>query len=695
MPSTHARGWSPIDSSIQDLYQLKDNLVADGRSRMIDYDEWEDAYWGRYNVRRTQSSWAKRWMKFVRGKENEEEKETFPINVIRPKVEQQRAYLAVPPNVRGLAPTIDNDGYAVADYLEKVVRGILSYSNVQLRFGDQGWYLCVQGTAVGVVEWDIEDWLPRINIRSPRNFYAVVKNIDKGTVKDAVFVENMAGLQADAMYPGHGFEEFGTDMVEIVDYWGEKLRGTFAVGGEVTIQGFTEHGLAQEKINPIAIIRNIAIPGSAWGDSIVMGLIGPQNELTERVMIEKEMVKKTMNSPMVINDPINAPREIPEDAGAVITVGQHGGVSYATPPKLDYDWWKSKQELRDMMSEISGTPSILGDYSGPMNSGRTLSEAKGPFMNGIQLRNQYILPAWEQLCVYAIKMMDHFDGVDGKHCILRGKRDSKKKIDTGYTFTYEPDKLQGWTELELTNEAADYLDEQTKFVMLIQAKQNGFVSTPTAMDNCIFVTDREKEMQLVEDEMMRNVRLSMQMQQMQQSPMGAQPDMNEPSLTNYETGKGRQGQAPPPPLPPGVTMKDAQAAMGQQTAMGTPDAANPSTPQNTPPEMVGGGGDLLDMLVQFIGSIPNLKGRVWIALVGSLADGTIDEGDVVEMYFENGLDKQTVFNAVKAGVPDLHQRINPNIGEPPANMQSVECTGGPDVIPGEAGPEPGGAVAPA
>ncbi len=684
MPSTRVKGWLPIDSVIQDLYQLKDNLVADGRSRMLDYDEWEDAYWGRWTVRRNQSSWAKRWMKFIKGKENEEEKETFPINVIRPKVESQRAYLAVPPSTRGLAPSIDEDGYAIADYLEQVVRGVLAYSNVKMRFGDQGWYLCVQGTAIGVVEWDQEDWLPRINIRSPRNFYAVPKNIDKGKVKDAFFVDMVPGLQADAMYPGHGFEEYGVDQVEIVDYWGETQRGTYAVGGQVVIQPLTEHGLAREKVNPIAVIRNISIPGSMWGDSVVMGLIGPQNELTERVMIEKEMVKKTMNSPMVINDPINAPREIPEDAGAVITVGQHGGVSYATPPKLDYDWWKSKQELRDMMSEISGTPSILGDYSGPMNSGKALSEAKGPFMNGIQLRNQYILPAWEQLCVYAIKMMDHFDGVEGKHCVLRGARDSAKKIDTGYTFTYEPDKLQGWTEFELSNEAADYLDEQTKFVMLIQAKQNGFVSTPTAMDNCIFVTDREKEMQLVEDEMMRNVRLSMQMQQMQQSPMGAQPDMNEPSLTNYETGKGRQGQAPPPPLPPGVTMKDAQAATSAPTAMGSPDGSVPSDAQNTPPEMVGGGGDLLDMLVQFIGSIPNLKGRVWIALVGGLADGTIDEGDTIEMYFENGLDKQTVFNAVKSGVPDLHQRITPNIGVPPASANAVECTGGPDVPPEEA-----------
>ena len=57
---------------------------------------------------------------------------------------------------------------------------------------------------------------------------------------------------------------------------------------------------------------------------------------------------------------------------------------------------------------------------------------------------------------------------------------------------------------------------------------------------------------------------------------------------------------------------------------------------------------------------------------------------ILKIVAENGLDKQTVFNAVKSGVPDLHQRITPNIGVPPASANAVECTGGPDVPPEEA-----------
>lgn len=646
--------------SILDLYESLKSDRADQESK---YDEWENAYLDDGSLSDTQ-----RYPDYDSEATNHYD---VIVNLIQSTVEQKRAMIGVIPNLHCPPNDYKPESVALAQKRERAIYSIWEDSKIGQVMGDMAYYLSIFGTAVGVVYADEKRKRPKMTVRSPRGFYCVPSDEDGIQLAVAIFYAELDGNVAEGLYPGYKFEDMET--VEILEYWDRKIHAIFTKDGKTVL-------LAHENklgVVPVVTIPNIGRPKDPFGKSDVQLYLSLQKELNRRFAYEAEIAEKVKEAPYVLINPEGAPEEIAIEPGAVIPVGQGGDLKQINSFNLPYNWEMSFNRFLSMFDRQADAPEVMrGTMDNSVVTGRGVDALKGPVAGRISLRHNYVFPRLEWMNSIALMMWEKF-WPNEEHSLYGSISDLIK--DTMFIMKFRPSELKGDYRNKVFLNSYAYLDQNAQVVLGLQMVQNQIISKMTLRQQLDFIEDPSSEEEQIKKEALLNAELAAQAQQYLMSPATMNPPLNEPDKTNYNIQQGRAGELEAAPVPGGLD-EAMGGGMGTPPPQGGPEGVEGAMAEEgfeSEPEFGSeqeGENQMLQMFADFMRSIQKIKGRVFLA--GAILRGPedLDEAGVVDIFITDGKDKQTISNAVRNQVPELHGSLEFHSGQPEG--QYLEVTPG-------------------
>lgn len=613
-----------------DIIELREELKGKASTRESLYDEIENACGGSFEDRAMEGAFPKDEPASTPDRiDSDRENPEIVVNLLWPIIEAKRAFIGQIPNVRVPKPPSGN--IALAEKAERVILGIWNFSNMSRRFSDIGLYCPAYGTAVGVVWPDLENERPRILIRSPRGFYPTPKDDDGYELFSAIFVSKYTGKQAAKLYNKKQLADY--DDVEILQYIDDK---------EITT--VSDDGLALKTIRhklgfcPIVSIPNIGWPNSPFGESDIARALKLQKEVNYTYGLNVSIMEHILSQPIILEGAENFPEDgLPMGPRDTVEITM-GGRAYRLPPlSVPYDMFRIQQDLQSQLNSVSDAPAALRsewDNSGTV-TGRAFTSMLGPVQARMKIRLDTIYPAIEKLNRMCFQMYEAM--FPGDHSVY-GWQNKKP-----FTETFNIKEFEGWYENDVFLDPAQFFDEQSRFVMILQGIQNQIISKETARRHFPLIDDAEAEREQINKEVMENIQQAQAAQMAAESPATMNAPMNEPGKTAFSLERGYLGEVPPASIPGGL---------GEMTG-GSPTGGTPSE----------------DVVVQqaadLMRDIPKIHGNVY--LVGGIIDGVYGPDENIEIALTDNTDKQTISNYVRTTAPELHGK-----------MEFLSVTGTPD-----------------
>lgn len=573
------------------------------------------------------------------------------VNIVQTVIEQKRAMIGIVPNVHCQPKSYSDEDIKAAQTREKAILSIWDDCNIGQIMGDMGYHLGIYGTAVGVVYADSERHRPKMSIRSPKGFYCLPKEEDGVKLAMAMFVSTYWGGTADALYPGHHFSS--DEEVEIVEYWDSDCHLILARDGDERI-------LAHENklgVVPVVVFPNISKPKSPYGYSDVGRIIGLQREVNRRMSLEADIIEKVLDAPYVVINPDESAEELAIEPGGVIPVGEGGDVRQLNAFNLPYSWETSFGRLMNLFDRQADAPEVLrGTLDSAIVSGKGVDSLLGPVSGRIELRHHYIFPRLAWMNSMALMMWEKF--WPNEPHILDGTQMSIIKPQP-FIESFESSELGGDYRNRVFMNSYAYLDQNAQIVLGLQLVQNQIISKMTLRNELSIVQDSENEDKQIQKEAISAVQLAAAAQMVAQGPSTMNPNLQEPGMTNYRLQKGYAGELPPAQVPGGMELP-AGGGMPAGMPMEAP-APGEMEGEDLMEGLAGaegaGGNQLLTSLADFFRSVQRIKGRVF--LVGAIVEGVAEDLDYtgLEVAITNPQDKQTILNAIKNEIPELHGNV--------------------------------------
>ena len=594
------------------------------------------------------------------------------VNRCRSMVEATRNFIGQMFTVRVPPPDSDDMTLERTEKQECVCVGMNRWWNMPSKMLGVGLYASWLGTAIAGMWPNMEKKRPQMFVRSPRGFYCIPKDEDGNELAVAMFVNTFESKQAKKMF-GTASDAPTTDVIQYIDekeacvvIEGKKVRGR-------TIQ----HKL---DFTPVLTIPNIGIPGSPFGESTIALAVKLQQEYNYIYSMIVSTAQEQQSQPLVLPNGAQWPRGLPNGPRDVIELpeGATNQAAYRIPAmKVDFDVFRIADSLSEEMSAVADVPQAMSsDLQSKYLSGSGFQAQLGPIQAQLKVRMDTIYPRIERLYWMAFKMIESM-WAEEEYTVYGQGTMSKPKDPFTETFTI--DEFEGWYEFEVSSDPMQYFDEQTRWVMTLQAIQNQLLSKETAMQYFPLIKNLTMEKERIDKEVQRNIEQTMAAQAMAESAATQNAPMNEPQKTNYFLDQGYMGETQPAPVPGGLP---TEGGMG-----------GPSGPEQEIHPVVQQAADLLR-------NIPNIKGRVFI--IGDFLDPAYLEqtsgmGSAPQLGIAvtDTLDKQTILNAVQNGpAPELHGNIafEEVVGEPAEPFIEVTPgTSGYEVV-GQTAPQEEGGV---
>lgn len=525
-------------------------------------------------------------------------------------IEAQRTVLGAMRSHRVPLPTQDAQAYA--DKLERGISHLWREWGMPRLLSEMAWYCVVLGSAIGVLQWDKKNKIPRAVIRSPENFYAIPSVDDERRVQIGIFVMKTLGRMLNHQYPKEtGGSLTDSDEYEVIDYYDEEYRYRCIKDTDIML---IEARNPIKRV-PIYIFPGIVIPNSVLGASLITQALPIQDEIDRIYSKQAEYLEMVMNAPTYIRAPEEVPENFTWSRDAVVTIGPGGDIGKAPIAAIDARVFEYR--LEDMKRNLDNAMDFAAISRGEMPSniitGKGVTALFAPSQQRTMLRLQSIDPEIERMTEDAL-LLWHKAGAR-ESTIIYGQRRGSMFSDF---FNPKEDIDPSWTKVWVYLDAASFVDRQAAQITALQ-KLRGH---PQAMSLQRFLEldpdceDVEIEMARIEAEAQRAIQMQMQAMQPAVTPQ-------EEALA-AEKGGAVEGSPPPPP--------------------GAPPAA-PAAPDVVPEE-----GDVIVAVADLFRSIKKIRGEVW--LVGDYLEGGITPEEFaegfIEVYVSNPLDKQTILNALRA-----------------------------------------------
>ncbi len=668
-------------------------LERDGQERERILRRNEDAIGGDYQDRKRRG----RWRRLLGGgdfsslyyDDDKQQKIRIVVNILNPMVEAKRGLIGKMVDTRVPVSGIDPETQRLADANELRIRAIWRESKMKRLLGDMGWYLPIHGDCVGFVDLDLDKKKATIGVRSGRGFYAVPKDFRCIEIAEACFVATYSGLHAAALFDRPELED--VTNVTVYEYWNEEQHSYITEAWK----GFlinNENKFAPHV--PLSVIPNKSIPGSLRGDDDVSAGIELVKEYNRRYAIETEAIVRTLFAPWIVKNPLQVPKEISLDPYSVIPVGEGGDVKPAQPAQIPWQWMKGKEELRGLINTVTGTPSALtGEMDSQTVTAKAFNASLGPLNASMEVRNVYQHDAIEHLTMLALKAQCEIFG-DDVHKTFAMSRDG-----VPFALEYRGKEIEGYYENEVFIPGSSFVDEQTEFMQVQAALNQGRMSKRSAMRYDPRIQNIEDELAQIDAEKLHEAQIMAQAQAImaaasQQPPMqptGGAPGGAPPpdaAAAESEMYAAERGGAPaaPPTAPPGGLAQPAAPGGGAPIE-------SPASPLGGPPaepEILESDPSVLSPVTRAVidefRDVYGIPSSNTVYLAGPVLQGNLSGPGSCEVYLSDMNDKATIVNHMKKDGPEIYGTMEFYSGEPPEGIAYV------NVGPGSNGYETEGAT---
>lgn len=601
-----------VDEIVALLQELKDSQAT--QQRMSGYEDIVDEL-GREIVESERFAYMKpKTSRTKHAWEVSDDPTDFLVHIpfLPQIIEAQRTVLGAMRSHRVPLPLPEAQAYA--DKLEKGIAHLWREWGMPRLLSEMGWYAVVFGTAVGVLQWDKQNKMPRAIIRSPENFYAVPSVDDQRRVQIGMFTTKTQGRILNKEYPDLKDSLDDSEEYEVIDYYDSEVRYR-------VVKDYPKPLLEAKnplKRVPVYVFPGIVIPNSLFGAAFLTQTIPVQNEMDRLYSKQAEYLETVMNAPTFIKDPDNVPENFTWNKDAVVTMGPQGAIGKAPIAAIDARVFEYR--LEDMKRNLDNAMDFASISRGEMPSqivtGKGVSALSAPSMQRTMLRLQSIDPEIERMTEDALIMWNK--GGKGARPIYGTKAGSM------FADTFDPkaDIDPSWVKVYVYLDAASFVDRQAAQITSLQ-KLRG---QPQAMSLQRFL-ELDPDCEDVSQEMGR---IDGETQKLMQLQMGVQPA---PAEQAYAAERG--GEVP-----------GAQAAAGPPTP-GTPTLEGGPAGAEQPPEA--GEEDVIPAVADTFRAIKKIQGEVW--LVGDYLEGGISPEEfaegMIEVYISDPIDKQTILNGLR------------------------------------------------
>ena len=528
-------------------------------------------------------------------------------------IEAQRTVIGAMRSHRVPLPAPEGQPYA--DKLERGISHMWREWGMSRFLSEMGWYCVVMGTAIGVLQWDKQNKMPRAVIRSPENFYAVPSVDDERRVQIGMFVTKTMGRILNAQYPELKQSLANDEEYEVIDYYDTEVR--------LRVIKDVKKPLIEAK-NPIKhttiyVFPGIVLPNSIFGASFLTQSIPLQNEMDRLYSKQAEYLEMAINAPTFIKDPDNVPENFTWNKDTVVTMGPQGAIGKAPITSIDARVFEYRME--DMKRNLDNSMDFASISRGEMPSnivtGKGVTALSAPSQQRTMLRLQSIDPEIERMTEDALLLWNKGGG-GGSRQIYGQKQGSM------FTDIFDPKKDidPNWVETWVYLDAASFIDRQAAQITSLQ-KLRGM---PQAMSLQRFL-ELDPDCEDVGTEMGR-IQTEMQQQIALQQQAAAPPPQADQNLSAEKGGMVEGGGAP----------------SGAGNSAAPPGATAPA------PEELGGGEDVTAAVADLFRAIAKVKGEVWLVgdyLQGGISPEEFAEG-MIEVYVSLPVDKATILNALRA-----------------------------------------------
>ncbi len=668
---------------VSDVLQLSAKLESEGRDRQTNLVKIEKAYKGDYEDRKRRGFWRRFFGDALPlyYEDEKAQKLRIVVNLLRPMVEAKRGLIGKVPSVRVPPPGIDPSAGMLAEQNEKRIEAMLRWSSIGLHFGNMGWYLPVHGDCVGYVDLDLENERPVLGVRSSRNFYATPADLTCTKIREAVFVNTYHGRYAAEMFKAKWLEEF--DDVKVYEFWNKDWHLYVTDKDSTRFIIRNENKFSPEV--PLRVIPNSAIPGSLFGDSDIEDGIELVKEFNRRYSIETEAIIRTLFAPWVVKNPLKVPKEISLDPYSIIPVGEGGDVRPAQPAQIPWQWMKGKDELRQLIQFTTGTPSALtSEMDSSIVTAKAFNASLGPWNAQMDVKNQYIYPAWEHLIQLGLRAQYEIwpDKTYKTYCY--------SKDGSPHALEYQGSEIEGYYENEVYLPGSSFIDAQTDFMQIQAARNDKRISRRTAMRLDPRIKDVDEELARIDEEDMADATkaASMNAAATQGMPSPAQGPPGGPTGAEealYASERGAAGETPAPPtaggVPPSPPASGAQETIPAEQPLGGLGGME----MGMPAEMEAPGMTLSAVTRAVVDEFRDvyLPMGSKVYLMGPVLQGNIGPHSC-EVYLSDMNDKATIVNHMKKSLPEIvgdNDGIDFFSGKPPEGSMYI------DVSPGTEGYE--------
>jgi hypothetical protein len=581
-----------------------------------------------------------------------------------------------------------------AALVEKAYYGFWYASKMERQRYDLAWYLALLGSAGIESTPDPDDGIPKLLVKHPGSLYVRARF---GRPDEILYVIERFFLDPDQIADAYGdaWKDNGMFMTLdsrsgqwlITEDWTPnmtKVEGfIFHTPWEKTVviqnRILDEYSVQFEEPRPVPyrIIPFIKRPGRQYGIGAAEQIWGLNQYMNQLYSQEANILAYAANPIMVVKEPTQVPANIPNDPGAVVSVGPQGDVKWlqwhGAVPEVTQQLDRTKKYLQD----ISGMPETR--YGGTKQSfvtGRAVEELNAPTQDRIASR--YRLIASELSAINEIAMWQF-------EKISKNKKVSLYGFDgAANTFSMEVagKDIKGYRRNIITWDNHDHADA-VEVLQLVGAnlldKYSGLIKLGVREPQQVIKRIREDRLEDIEFarqlELAKLVSVSPQASQAllpgQDSILGAQGQQQiAQGLMAGSTGQPAPGQ-PPLGAPGGPSGEGGAAAPAPNSPAGpangspsgmAPNASQGAAPLGAPPapsapgvhrsgfgpsanlHLAGSGGggnfDLQHVTNDFMALPPDkIKGKVY--LIGAIAQGAANK---IEIFLTIGNDKKTLID---------------------------------------------------
>ena len=580
-----------------------------------------------------------------------------------------------------------------AALVEKTYYGFWYASKMERQRYDMAWYLALLGSAGIEVTPDPDDGIPKLLVKHPGSLYVRARF---GRPDEILYIIERFFLDPDQIADAYGdaWKDDGMYMTLdsrsgqwiITEDWTPnmtKVEGfIFHTPWEKTVviqnRILNEYSVQFDEPRPIPyrVIPFIKRPGRLYGIGAAEQIWGLNQYLNQLYSQEANILAFAANPIMVVKEPTQVPANIPNDPGAVVSVGPQGDVKWLQWQGAGHgDLSAQMQRTTKFLQDISGMPETrYGATKQSFVTGRAVEELNAPTQDRIASR--YRLIAAELEAINEIAMWQ-FENISKNKAVQLYGFDGAANT---FSMEVKGKQIEGYRRNIITWDNHDHSDA-VEVLQLVGAnmldKYSGLVELGIREPKQVLNRIRQDRLEDIEFarqlELAKVVPVTPQasqsllpgqeailgaqgQQQIAQGllagatgqPVPGQPPLGAPGGPSGEGGVASTGAAGPPLQPGPGTAPVPPAPLGGQAPAAGPPAGAPGRQRlgfgpNANLHLAGGPGgsfDLKDVVSDFQALPPDkIKGKVY--LIGDITGGAASS---IEVFLTKGLDKKTLID---------------------------------------------------